>query len=211
MEAEVESFMSRIWILLLMVSLAGPVPAAEPVVLVVGDSLSAAYGIDSDAGWVTLLSERLQSEGHPHRVVNASIVGDTTQGGVERLPRALRVHQPSIVIIELGGNDGLRGYPVSAAQANLSDMVEAAQQAGAEVLLVAVTIPPNYGPVYRQQFSDMFRMVAESRGVPMVSFEIEEVAGQPGMLQDDGIHPTAAAQPFMLDRIWPVLAPFVEE
>lgn len=211
MGVEVESFMSRIWILLLMVSLAGPVRAAEPVVLVVGDSLSAAYGIDSDAGWVTLLAERLQSEGHPHRVVNASIVGDTTQSGVERLPRALRVHQPAVVIIELGGNDGLRGYPVSATQANLSDMVQAAREAGAEVLLIAVTIPPNYGPVYRQQFSDMFRWVADSHDIPMVSFEIEEVAGQPGMLQDDGIHPTAAAQGFMLDRVWPALAPFVEE
>lgn len=179
--------------------------------LVIGDSLSAAYGIDSDAGWVALLAERLQSAGHPHRVVNASIVGDTTQGGVERLPRALRVHQPEVVIIELGGNDGLRGYPVQAAQANLDRMVRDARDAGARVLLVAVTIPPNYGPVYRQQFSEMFRVVATDHGIPMVSFEIEEVAAQPGMLQDDGIHPTAAAQAFMLERVWPALAPFVEE
>lgn len=194
-----------------MLLLAGPVRAEAPVVLVFGDSLSAAYGIDSDAGWVALLAERLQSDGYPHRVVNASIVGDTTQGGVERLPRALRVHQPAVVIIELGGNDGLRGYPVQAAQANLDRMVQAARDEGAEVLLVAVTIPPNYGPAYRQQFSAMFRTVAGHHGIPMVSFEIEEVAGQPGMLQDDGIHPTAAAQAFMLERVWPALAPLVEE
>lgn len=211
MEAEVESFMSRIWILLLMVSLAGPVQAEEPVVLVVGDSLSAAYGIDSDAGWVALLAARLREGGFPHRVVNASIVGDTTQGGVERLPRALRVHEPAVVIIELGGNDGLRGYPVPAVQANLDRMVRESRAAGAEVVLVAVTIPPNYGPVYRQQFSAMFREVAAVHGAPIVSFEIEEVAALPGMLQDDGIHPTAAAQPMMLDRVWAALSPLVED
>jgi acyl-CoA thioesterase I len=182
--------------------LAGPVRADAPVVLVVGDSLSAAYGIDSRAGWVALLSDRLGEAGFPHRVINSSMSGDTTSSGVQRLPRTLEQHDPSVVILELGGNDGLRGYPVADIRANLASMIEASQDAGAAVIIVSVTIPPNYGRAYRTSFRTAYDELATEYGLPIVSFDIEEVAGQPGMLQDDGIHPTAAAQPMMMERIW---------
>lgn len=180
-----------------------PVLAGEPVVLVVGDSLGAAYGIDPRQGWVALLGERLTENGHPHRVVNASISGDTTGSGVARLPRALRVHGPTVVVIGLGGNDGLRGYPVADIRANLAAMIETSQRAGAGVVLVGVSIPPNYGHEYRRRFRAMYEELAEQYAVPLASFAIEDVASTPGMLQDDGIHPTAAAQPMMLELVWP--------
>jgi acyl-CoA thioesterase-1 len=135
-------------------------------------------------------------------VVNASITGDTTSSGLGRLPRALRVHEPVAVIIQLGGNDGLRGYPVERMQANLAGMIQLAQDAGAGVLLVGVSIPPNYGQDYRREFRAVYESLADEYGVPLVSFAIEDVATQPGMLQDDGIHPTATAQSMMLDLVW---------
>lgn len=184
-----------------------PTRAAEPVVLVVGDSLSASYGVPRPEGWVALLEQRLGEGG---RVVNASISGDTTSSGLARLPRALSVHQPSIVIIGLGGNDGLRGYPLTEMQRNLDAMITAATRAGAKVVLIGVTIPPNYGPDYRRGFTGVFDALAAEHRLPLVRFAIEEVADRPGMLQDDGVHPTAAAQPWMLDLVWEALRPLLK-
>lgn len=188
---------------LLLVLFAAPsAHADEPVVLVVGDSLGTAFGLEPGQGWVSLLGERLAARGLPHRVVNASISGDTTEGGIARLPRALRVHRPSTVVIGLGGNDGLRGYPVARMRANLDRMIDASRAAGANVLLIGVTIPPNYGHDYRKRFSRAYEELADKHGVPLVVFAIEEVAEREGMLQDDGVHPTAAAQGWMLDLVW---------
>lgn len=175
------------------------------MILVIGDSLSAAYGIESRLGWVALLGDRLSEGGHLHRVVNASITGDTTRGGVQRLPRALSVHRPAIVILELGGNDGLRGIPIEEMRANLQAMIDLSEAAGAQVVLVEVSIPPNYGQVYRERFAAAFRDLSREHALPLAFLSIEEVAEMPGMLQPDGIHPTAAAQPLILDRIWPAL------
>ena len=180
--------------------------AAEPVVLVVGDSLSASFGVPREQGWVALLAQRLEG----CRVVNASISGDTTSSGLARLPRALSVHEPAVVIIGLGGNDGLRGYPLAEMRRNLDAMITAARQTGAEVVLIGVTIPPNYGPDYRRGFSAVYDELAATHAVPLVRFAIEDVAERPGMLQDDGVHPTAAAQPWMLDLVWEALHPRVK-
>ena len=178
-----------------------------PVVLVVGDSLSASYGMPPAEGWVALLSERV---GDACRVVNASISGDTTSSGAARLPRALRVHQPATVVLALGGNDGLRGYPLTELRANLESMIEDAEAAGADVVLVGVTLPPNYGPAYRTGFTEVYDDLAARHDAPLVRFSIEDVADRPGMLQDDGIHPTAAAQPWMLDLVWAALHPLLK-
>ncbi|MFN2301277.1 MAG: arylesterase [Gammaproteobacteria bacterium] len=191
------------WFPLLLLLFVAPWPAAAaPVVLVVGDSLGTAFGLEPREGWVAQLGERLADRGFPHRVVNASISGDTTQGGVARLPRALRVHEPDTVVIELGGNDGLRGYPIERMRANLESMITMSRDAGANVLLVGVTIPPNYGPDYRRRFTRAYETLADKHGVPLVVFAIEEVAERDGMLQADGVHPTAAAQGWMLDIVW---------
>lgn len=179
----------------------------RPVVLVVGDSLSASYGMPPAEGWVALLAERLDDA---CRVVNASISGDTTSSGVSRLPRALRVHEPATVVIALGGNDGLRGYPLTELRQNLESMITDAQGAGADVMLVGVTLPPNYGPSYRTGFEAVYDELAAEHEVPLVRFSIEDVADRPGMLQDDGIHPTAAAQPWMLDLVWEALHPLLK-
>jgi acyl-CoA thioesterase-1 len=179
-----------------------------PAILVLGDSLSAGYGLAAGESWVDLLQQRLASEGHPHRVVNASISGDTTRGGLARLPRALTVHQPSILIIELGGNDGLRGIPVGEYRNNLERMIELGASAGARVLVAGIRLPPNYGPAYSQKFQDA--QADAAAGTAFVPFILDGVALEPGMMQADGIHPTAAAQPRMLDNVWPALVPLVE-
>ena len=181
---------------------------APPTLLVVGDSLSAAYGIERDAGWVALLAERVA---HRAEVVNASISGETTGGGATRLPELLRQHDPDIVLLELGGNDGLRGLPPSQMSANLEGMIEKSQAAGAQVLLLGIDIPPNYGDAYRQAFTGVFRELADTHEVPLVPFLLEGVALDPGLMQDDGIHPTAEAQPRLLDNVWPSLVPLLEE
>ena len=181
---------------------------APPTLLVVGDSLSAAYGIERDAGWVALLAERVA---HRAEVVNASISGETTGGGATRLPELLRQHDPDIVLLELGGNDGLRGLPPSQMSANLEGMIEKSQAAGAQVLLLGIDIPPNYGDAYRQAFTGVFRELADTHEVPLVPFLLEGVALDPELMQDDGIHPTAEAQPRLLDNVWPSLAPLLEE
>jgi acyl-CoA thioesterase-1 len=189
-----------------------PVPAApaapqRPVVLVVGDSLSAGYGIKPEESWVTLLGERLRSEGYGYQVVNASISGDTTTGGLRRLPRSLATHQPAVVIIELGGNDGLRGTPVNVMRANLERMITLAQEAGARVILAGMQIPTNYGAQYTRAFAGVYPELAKKYSLPLIPFFLDGVALDPTLIQSDGIHPTAEAQPKLLANVWPVLKP----
>jgi len=178
-------------------------------VLVLGDSISAAYGIGREEGWVALLEARLAERAPGWRVVNASVSGETTGGGRARLPAALSEHNPDLVLIELGGNDGLRGYPLDQIRANLDHMVRAA--AGRRVLVLGMQIPPNYGPRYAQGFARLFEAVADAHEVVYVPFLLERVALAPELMQDDGIHPTAAAQPTMLDAVWPYLEPLLTD
>jgi len=182
-----------------------PAPAGNPVLLVIGDSLSAAYGISRDAGWVALLEERLERHGLAWHVVNASISGDTSRGALARFPDALARHAPAVVVIEIGGNDGLRGLPARELEANLRRMVGLAQAAGARVLLVPVRLPPNYGPVYTERFNAAYREVAASTGASLSAGILDGVADEPAAMQADGIHPVAAAQPRLLDNVWPAL------
>ena len=179
---------------------------AGATVLVIGDSISAGYGIQAQESWVHLLRERL---GDQARVVNASISGDTTGGGLARLPKTLSVHEPQVVIIELGGNDGLRGFPVANIRANLLAMTEAVLAIGAKPVLAGMRIPPNYGPSYTHAFHTMYAEVAEATGAALVPFLLEGVATDRELMQDDGIHPTAPAQQRLLDNIWPVLQPLI--
>nr|WP_246327653.1 arylesterase [Candidatus Competibacter phosphatis] len=181
--------------------------AESPVILVLGDSLSAGYGIPVEKGWVSLLQRRLVERGFPYRVVNASISGDTTSGGLSRLPAALELHRPAIVVLELGANDGLRGQPPMAMSRNLSQMIERSQQAGARVLLAEMRIPPNYGPLYAQKFQATFGELAQHYAIPLIPFLLDGVAGNPALIQDDGLHPRAEAQPQILDNVWAVLEP----
>lgn len=176
--------------------------AEAQTVLVVGDSLSAGYGLASGQGWVDLLQKKLASHGFAHRVINASISGDTTAGGRSRIGAALKAHQPRIVIIELGGNDGLRGARLETVRANLDFMVEAAQKAGAQVLIAGIQLPPNYGGKYVRQFAAVFADVAKARNAALVPFLLHGFGDQPEMFQADRIHPTAQAQPLMLETVW---------
>jgi acyl-CoA thioesterase-1 len=182
---------------------------SSPTILVLGDSLSAAYGIRVEQGWVSLLQARLRAKGYGHRVVNASSSGETTGGALARLPRTLATHRPVVVVVELGGNDGLRGLPIADIRANLEKIVELAQQAGAKVLVVGMRIPPNYGAAYTRQFHDLFGQIASSHRLAQVPFLLEDVALDDTLMQDDGLHPTAAAQPKLLDEIWPRLVPLL--
>lgn len=182
---------------------------AAPVLLVLGDSLSAGYGIDPARGWVAQLEQRLNGDGRPWRVVNASISGDTTRGGRARLPELLERWRPALVVIELGGNDGLRGISLEEMRANLEAMVDLALEREARVLLVGVRLPPNYGPLYIDAFAAVFREVARTRGVPLVPRFLDGVGGDDGLMQEDGIHPTAEAQPRLLENVWPALAPLL--
>ncbi len=192
-------------VLLASAATAAQTPTEAKTILVIGDSISAAYGIQRDAGWVALLQERVLKRQPPVRVVNASISGDTTGGALARLPRALALHEPDIVIIELGGNDALRGYPVDRIEANLDEMVALAQRSGAAVIVVGMEIPPNYGPRYTQAFHAVFADVAIRAHARLVPFLLDGVATNTALMQADGIHPTAAAQPRLLDNVWPIL------
>jgi acyl-CoA thioesterase-1 len=176
-----------------------------------GDSLSAAYGMRVEQGWVTLLQQRLESEGYGYRVVNASESGETTGGALARLPRALAKQRPAVVIIELGGNDGLRGLPTDGVQSNLESMVRLSRKSGARVLLIGMRIPPNYGPAYTKSFHELFAQVATSQRVPLVPFFLDGIALDEGLMQDDGLHPNAAAQPKLLAQVWPLLAPLLHK
>ena len=182
---------------------------AQRTVVVLGDSLSAGYGIKIHEGWVNLLARRLESEGYGYRVVNASVSGETTQGGLARLPRALATHKPSIVVVELGGNDGLRGLPLATSRENLRKIIEKSAAANARVVLVGMVIPPNYGPRYGQQFRDMFATLAKQYSVAFVPFFLDQVALKPELMQADGLHPNAQGQPQMLENLWPKLKPLL--
>jgi acyl-CoA thioesterase I len=189
--------------LLIVLVLLLPAGAYAGTILVVGDSLSAAYGMATEAGWVAQLQKRLQAQGFDYTVVNASISGDTTAGGRTRLPKALAQHRPDIVIIELGGNDGLRGLPVDQMKRNLAAMIEAAKRANARVVLVGVMLPPNYGPAYNERFTRVYAELAKEQRVPLVPVLIDGLSVDD--FQADGIHPTSTAQSRMLENVWPVL------
>lgn len=174
-------------------------------IVVVGDSLSSGYGLNGAASWVNLLARRLSDEGYEYDVVNASIAGDTSAGGLSRLPRLLETHDPEVVVIELGGNDGLRGQPVDNLRRNLELMIEIVQASGARVLLTGIQIPPNYGPLYTEQFTGLYPALAAEYDVALVEFLMDGVALHDHLMQADRIHPNADGQPFMLENVWRVL------
>jgi acyl-CoA thioesterase-1 len=182
---------------------------AGQTIVVVGDSLSSGYGIAAEQSWVAMLEERLQAEGYGYRVVNASIAGDTSAGGLSRLPRLLELHDPALVVIELGGNDGLRGQPVATLRANLTRMIELCQQSGAAVALAGIEIPPNYGPAYTQALAAVYPELAARHGATLVDFGLPGVALNRALMQPDGIHPNAAGQKVVFDNVWRVLAPLL--
>lgn len=180
----------------------GSLQAAErPVILVMGDSLSAAYNLPASAGWVSLLEERLKSQTN-WQVVNASISGETTSGGLTRLPRLLRQHQPDLVLLELGANDGLRGLPPKLISNNLEKMLTLSQESGAKVMLIGILLPPNYGPAYLASFEQIFPKLAAKHHLPLVPFLLAGVADKPSLMQADGLHPTAEAQSIILETVW---------
>jgi acyl-CoA thioesterase I len=187
-------------------------PASAQGILVVGDSISAAFGLEISEGWVALLEQRLQVEDEPVPVVNASVSGDTTAGGLARLPRLLERHEPDLVVIELGGNDGLRGMSTANMQQNLSQMIETAQASGADVLLLGMRLPPNYGLRFTEAFAQVFVDLSDQHDVPLVPFLLTGIAGEPdqSLMQSDGIHPTAAAQQRILDNAWPPIETWLE-
>jgi acyl-CoA thioesterase I len=196
-------------------ALAGSLPlplfaqGAAPTLLVLGDSISAGYGLPKGAGWVDLLAARLSERGYPQRVVNASISGDTTAGGLARLPALMKLHRPALVVVELGGNDGLRGGDLKATRANLDAIVTAIQHAGARALIVGMRLPPNYGPAYTREFDALYAAVAAAHKAPLVPFFFDGFGERNDLFQPDRIHPTVAAQPKLLDNVWPVLAPLL--
>ena len=190
-----------------------PPPAqadGPPVVMVLGDSLSAGYGMDTDQSWTALLQQRLSEQGYEYRVVNASISGETSEGGRTRIDELVERLAPRLVIVELGGNDGLRGLPPDRTRGNLTAIVETAQAAGAAVALLGMRIPPNYGRRYTRAFAGTFKDVAAATGVPWVEFFMDGVALDAGLMQDDGIHPNVQAQPVLLDNAWPAIRQALE-
>lgn len=183
-----------------------PPQRAGGTILVLGDSISAAYGIQREAGWVALLEQRINEVEPRYRVINASISGDTTGSGLARLPKALEAHSPSIVVIELGGNDALRGYPIADIRRNLEELTTLAQTAGAEVVIAGMQIPPNYGSRYTRAFHQLFVEVAEAKGAKLIPFLLDGVATDDRLMQDDGIHPRAEAQMQLLANAWPAIS-----
>jgi acyl-CoA thioesterase-1 len=199
------------WWLLLPIGALQAADLPAPVILVFGDSISAGYGIAPESGWVNLLSSRLRQEGYGFQVVNASVSGETTVGGLARLPRALAAHDPRIVIIELGGNDGLRGLPLAGTRANLGAMLGLAARHGRSVLLLGLRMPPNYGERYTRGFAAIYTALAPARHVPLVPFLSAGIAEQPSLMQSDGLHPNERGQPVLLDNVWPVLKPLLHK
>ena len=182
---------------------------AGQTIVVVGDSLSSGYGITAEQSWVAMLEDRLRSEGYGYQVVNASIAGDTSAGGLARLPRLLEVHDPALVILELGGNDGLRGQPVATLRDNLARMIEQSRQSGAEVVLAGIQIPPNYGATYTGALAAVYPELAERFDVALIEFLLADVALNRELMQPDGIHPNAAGQKIVFDNVWRVLKPLL--
>ena len=180
-------------------------------ILVLGDSLSSAYGIDSDQGWVALLQHQLTQGGYKYRVINASVSGDTTRTGLSRIETALRNHKPEIVIVALGGNDGLRGLAFSEIENSLANIIERCQQSNARVLLIGVRLPPNYGPVYTQKFAALYQNLAQRFDIPLVPKILNQVADKSVLMQQDGMHPTAEAQPQIMRNVWPGLKPLLKK
>jgi len=180
--------------------------SAPPTVLVFGDSLSAGFGIEVDQSWAALLQTRLQAEGYEHRVVNASISGDTTESGAARIGPAIARFDPELIILELGGNDGLRGIPPARMKGNLESIIRQAKESGADVVLLGIRIPPNYGQRYIDEFERVFRVVAAELEVPWIEFFMDGVALNAELMQSDGIHPNAAAQPLLLENAWPIIS-----
>lgn len=183
--------------------------AAAGTVLIVGDSISAAFGLDTRIGWVALLEQRMKQEGFTDKVINASISGDTSAGGRARLPALLAEHKPELVILELGGNDGLRGQQPTQLQQNLASMIDSSRDAGAKVLLLGMQIPPNYGPRYTNAFKEVYTNLAAEKKVPLVPFFLEGVGGVPELMQADGLHPAGNAQQKLLENVWPTLKPLL--
>jgi len=189
-----------------------PARAETPVILVFGDSISAGYGLAHvEQGWVELLKTRLKALGYGYEVVNASVSGETTAGGLARLPRALELHHPKVVVIELGGNDGLRALPIPQMRANLEQMTDLAAAAGAKVLLLGMRMPPNYGLQYTEQFRESFSAIARDKKIPVVPFLLDDIALSPNLMQDDDIHPNALGQPKLLENVWPALQPLLRK
>jgi acyl-CoA thioesterase-1 len=199
------------FVVLLMLAFSPLSGRADPAtILVFGDSISAGFGLASVAsGWVALLQTKLDTAGYGYRVVNASVSGETTAGGLARIPRALSVHRPQIVVLELGGNDGLRALPVANMRANLAEMVRLARASGAAVLLLGIRIPPNYGPEYTQEFFDSYAVVARDLHVPVVPFLLDGIALSPELMQADGIHPDEQGQGRLVANVWPALQPLL--
>ncbi|MGD8558330.1 MAG: arylesterase [Gammaproteobacteria bacterium] len=180
-----------------------------PVILVLGDSLSAAFGIDQSNGWVSLLRQRLMNHDNQYQLINASISGETTQGGLQRLPGLLSKYQPALVILELGGNDGLRGLDIEMIKSNLQSMISQSQKANANVLLLGIHLPPNYGPDYTKRFAQTYIDLAQHNKIPVVPFLLKGIAKRENLMQQDDIHPTAEAQSIILDNVWPKLKPML--
>jgi acyl-CoA thioesterase I len=194
--------LNTLFVLLLVV---GASHAQEPTILIVGDSLSAGYGIDVDQSWATLLQSRLEEQGYEHRVVNASIGGETTEGGATRINQALETFSPALVILELGGNDGLRGIPANRMRDNLENIISTSQESGAAIVLLGIRIPTNYGQRYREAFEKVFQDLASQHDIPWIEFFMEGIAFNEDLMQSDGIHPNAMAQPLLLDNAWPMI------
>lgn len=202
--------MNRLIVLFVLLVAAVSAKADPPAILVFGDSISAGYGLaDAEQGWVGLLRAKLKQLGYGERVINASVSGETTAGGVARLPRALSLHHPRIVVLELGGNDGLRALGVDQMRANLSAMIDLSTAAGARVLLLGMRIPPNYGPEYTERFRSVFAELARAKRVRLVPFLLAGIALDPGLMQADGVHPNELGQPKLLGNVWPQLEPLL--
>jgi acyl-CoA thioesterase I len=200
----------RLFVLCVLVLASVSARAETPVILVFGDSISAGYGLARvDQGWVALLQTRLKDQGYVYQVINASVSGETTAGGLARLPRALMLHQPKLVILELGGNDGLRALPIAQMRANLVRMVDLATAAGAQVLLLGMRMPPNYGLDFTEQFRLSYSDLARDKKLPLVPFLLNDIALLPNLMQADGIHPNELGQSRLLDNVWPSLKPLL--
>ncbi len=202
----VSVMLNRILLLLLLVL---PNMAVANIILIVGDSLSAAYGIPVEKGWVSLLQERLDTHGYRYQIINASISGDTTANARARLTRALASHAPAVVLLTLGGNDGLRGLSLAAMKSNLDAMISSVQEADAQVLLIGVQLPPNYGPRYTEKFQDIYHELARERDITLLPSLVDGIGTERDLMQADGIHPNATAQPLIRDRVWEALVPLL--